>query len=366
MRLMKRFFFIFYSIITLNVYSQNNLVVHQIGGGEKEIFNLAILGHQEILPEKINDSTWNYSLNLKYPEYLYIFIDYYIRWEERIWFDPKYKSREIYIDYSNKKVVVSKIIKNDLKGSVEFPKKIIVEPDPNEWDQIVNTANKLQRSGDYAEEEKIESAFIEMYPNSYEALWFFTHSAPIYSMEHSKKFSLFKKLNVDLGKFAEYRQAKADLFNRKYPKIGDDFIDFRLIDKNQKLIDSKIISNKWILLHFWTNECQASVNSLEPLHSCYQEVDTSKIAFISISIENSKKDWIKSDNQKYITWHSLWEIDNFFGPLCLQYNIFASPFFILFDDKKKIFQLWDGNEITSIREKLIAEQLIYKMKYNVD
>ena len=71
----KRIFFIFYSIITWNVYSQNNLVLHQIGGGEKEIFNLAILGHQEIIPEKINDSTWNYSLNLKYQEYLYIFID---------------------------------------------------------------------------------------------------------------------------------------------------------------------------------------------------------------------------------------------------------------------------------------------------
>jgi hypothetical protein len=351
-----------FTIILINGFSQNNLIVHQIGGGEKEINSLAILGHQEIIPKKINDSTWDYELNLTKPEFLFLYIDYPSGWEERVWFNPTYKLREIYVDYSNKTIKVSSVKKSEKQINKEFPVNIKVEPDPNEWDKIIKVTHKLQKSGAYGEEEKIEASFIEMYPNSYEALWFFTHSAGIYAMEHSRKLTLFKKLGSALSIYPEYRQAKADLFNRQYPQKGDEFCEFKLKDRNQKLFDSKTVSGKWILLHFWMNGCAASKNSLKPLNDCYQSVDTSKINFISVSIEHQKKDWLNFPNNSLIIWKSVWEEDNFFGKLCLQYNVFAMPFFILFNNEKKIVEIWDGDEVAKITEKLIEENLIRSKK----
>src|SRR5258706_157495 len=140
-----------------------------------------------------------------------------------------------------------------------------------------------------------------------------------------------------------------------YSNIGDSFKEIALPEKNDSLFDSNTIKNKWILLDFWATTCGPCIKSMDAYVSLYKAVDTSKIEFISVSLDQKKDKWKNSETTNKIIWHSVWEEDNFYGNLCLNYNVYSIPFFILFDNEKKIVFIKDGaDEIENIKKTLLS------------
>jgi thiol-disulfide isomerase/thioredoxin len=154
--------------------------------------------------------------------------------------------------------------------------------------------------------------------------------------------TLFKKLNPALSKYPDYRETKTGLTGRKYPNTGDTFKEFRLTDIHGKIFNSATIKNKWILLHFWSNGCGPCVKEMDAMVNYYKTLDTTKIAFISVALDNNKNEWKKALATQKIKWTNLWEPDNFYGDLCLNYNLSAMPFFVLFNSEKKLVVMQDG------------------------
>ena len=313
--------------------------------------------YQDVKPRRVNDSTTAYIFNIAEPDYLYILLDtstktnWNYNWNTRIWIDPKIKHRELIINYSTKTVKINDIIKWN-KNEDRYVNNI------QAWDSITKLTVKLDTKEKYAEELNIVIPYMEQHPDSYLSLWFFGHSHALYIESNDKKLALFDKLSPALSIYPEYHQMQADLSGaRKYPNVGDTFKEFTLTDVRGKVFNSKSVKNKWILLHFWSNGCGPCVKEMDDMVKYYKTLDTSKIAFISVALDDNRDKWKKAPTTQKIKWASLWEKDNFYGDLCLNYNVYSMPFFVLFNNEKKLVIIQDGADAIEANIKVYVNKI---------
>jgi len=300
--------------------------------------------------KRINDSTIEYNIeNITKPEYLWILIDtvkhgdtnLMWNWNARLWITPEIKHRELIINYSTKTTKIKDFVKWRETTKLDGKSKILVNNLPK-WDSIAQTIDKLYRAQKDTEEQNMIIFYIKQHPDSYLSLWLFCHLQTLHLQSTDEKLALFKKLDPALQKYPEYHDAKADLTGRKYPNTGDAFKEFTLTDVKGKAFHSTTIKNKWILLHFWSNGCGPCVHEMDDMVKYYKTLDTSKIAFISLALDNSRENWQKAATTHKIIWTNLFEPDGAYGDLCLNYNLPAMPFFVLFNSEKKLVVMQDG------------------------
>jgi thiol-disulfide isomerase/thioredoxin len=335
--MIKRLIFLFIIFAAQHITAQCVLIIHQVGIKKDSMPQLAVGIENELVEAeyndsahlKLNDSTLQFTFNLSEPDDIFIVADYKARWETHVWIAPEIKGRELIIDYSKKTITLKK---------------------PTQWDMFLQKIDSLSDSAS----DKIVLEYIEQYPDSFPALWFLSHSQ-LLTGNPNKALSLFNKLNPALNKYPEYHQIKADLSDRKYPNVGDTFKEFSLIDKNGLMFNSTNIKGKWILLNFWSNGCGPCVREMDALVNLYNSIDTSKIAFISIALDENENKWKDAKATNKIMWTSVWEADNWYGDLCLNYNITAMPSFILFNKERKIVFIKDGaEELENIKSVLLS------------
>lgn len=315
---------------------QSTLLIHQVGLPTDTIF-VANYG-EEYQPQIINDSTYKLNWNTLIPERICLFLDRPTRWWVTIWIEPDILNKEIVIDYSQKEVRL-------INGS--------------EWDSVcLKWMGKFPYHTDQ-QTDSIAIGFVEKNPNSYLSLFFLTHG--LYRENSEKKRTALNKLSEELKNYPEFKQAMANLNERKFPSIGDTFKEFTLTDKNDYQYNSNIINNKWILLNFWSNTCGPCIKELDEFAAFYSSVDSSKVEFISIALDEDKTKWRNAKATDKITWINLWTPNNFYCDLCLNYNLYSMPFFILFDNEKKLFYIKDGaGELENIKSTLKEKDLLKK------
>lgn len=350
---MKTYLFIVFSFLILqNADSQCKLTIVQ-EGNKPQLMNIPwVYGvNTYSSPSKrINDSTIEYTVeNITEPTYLFVMIDtvkhgdtsMMWNWRARLWISPEINHRELIIDYTTETVKVKDFAKWNQTIQLDGKSKRTINNLPK-WDSIAQFSVQLERFGKDTEQVSFVTSYIERHPDSYLSLWLFNSHA-IYIESTDKKLALFKKLSPALNVYREYHQIKADLSGgRKYPNQGDAFKEFTLTDVKGKVFNSAAIKNKWILLHFWSNGCGPCVHEMDSMVSYYKTLDTSKIAFISLALDNNRDNWKKALTTQKIKWTNLFEPDGAYGDLCLNYNLPAMPFFVLFNSDKKLVVMQDG------------------------
>lgn len=325
---MIRFTFISIFFLSIfNTYAQSTLTIHQIKAKGDTLPELLIANYEDTTYVKTNDSTIVFKWDSTIPEYLFIIVNRKTKWRTRLWMNPEIKQRELTIDYTTKSVVVK---------------------DPTEWDILLDKMHLLEQERKDKEHDSIAIFFLEENPETYLSLWFLTHGVSY--NDRNQKLSLFQKLDKSLQIYPEYIQLNADLTARKYPNIGDTFKEFELKDKNNISFNSERIKNKWILINFWSNGCAPCIKEMDAFVELYKSVDTTKIEFICVALDESNSVWKKGNATNKIIWPSVWQPSGSYGDLCLNYNVTAMPTFILFDNEKKIFYIKDGaNELENIK-----------------
>jgi thiol-disulfide isomerase/thioredoxin len=301
------------------------LTIHQQGIPTDTIF---LANYEEDKqPQRINDSTYRLIWNTLPPERLCLVLDRATRWWTTIWIEPSIKEKEITIDYSKKEMRLT-------KGS--------------EWDIV---SQKWMGPFPYhgnKSRDSIAELYVEKNPDSYLSLFFLAHGA--YLDKPQKRKMALDKLPPILKTYPEYRQVLAGFKKRKYPNIGDAFKEFQLTDMQGKIFNSKEIKDRWILLNFWSNGCGPCVKEIDDFVKLYNASDRSKVEFISIALDEDEGKWRVAKASPKIPWISLWTPDNTYCELCLNYNLYSIPFFILFDNEKKLFFIKDGaGELENIK-----------------
>jgi thiol-disulfide isomerase/thioredoxin len=311
----------------LTATSFGQLTIHQVGLKDNKYPELIIADYSDSTYTKINDSTILFTCNPKDNECLFIGIDRQTRWFTRIWLKPNYKQKDLVINYSKRTAKIKS---------------------PDEWDEITEKAISYGQQGNQTAEDSISFAYLQKHPDSYLSLWFLSHG--LFRDNPNKKLTALKMLSPSLKEYPEYKQTEASLTQRKIPNIGDIFKEFQLFDKNGLIFNSNIIKNKWILINLWSNGCGPCVREMDALVSFYKSIDTSKAEFISISLDDKKENWKIATATNKIIWPSVWQDGGIYGDLCLNYNLMAMPFFVLFDSSKKIYYIKDGaNELENIK-----------------
>jgi len=312
------------------ILSQVKLTIHQTGIKNHLYPDLIIAEYPENATKKINDSTLLFTAELKEQDCLFIGIDRSSRWFTRIWIKPETKEKSITIDYKNKTIETKK---------------------PDEWDLVTEKVMYFDSRQDARASDSVSAEYLYKHPESYLSLWMLSHG--MYRDNRTEKVKAFKALSSSLSHYPEYKQTKADLFNRNYPKEGDAFKEFTLEDIKGKTFNTSSINSKWIFLNFWSTGCAPCVKEMDELVQLYKSIDKTKIEFISISLDEKKENWKKGKSTAKIIWPNVWQNDNFYGELCLYYNILAMPSFVLFNKEKKLVFIKDGsNELEGLKKTL--------------
>jgi thiol-disulfide isomerase/thioredoxin len=315
--------------------AQVTLTIIQSGLKGDSVPAYQLVDYEDAKYTALNDSTRAYTLNIKNPGSLFIGIDPGTGWFSRIWIDPKIKRKELTIDYSAKKTRVKNPDKDDLLFEKVF---------------------SYHKSSDRREPDSIMIAYVKKHPDSYLSLYFVSHG--LYRNEPEKKIAAFKLLGEKFKDHPDYIRTKASLFERKYPMPGDPFKEFSLNDINDKTFNSSSITSKYILLHFWSNGCKPCIKEMDSLVRLYNSLDTSKVAFISVGMDDKRENWKNSKTTAKIKWPNVWQPGGGVGDLCLHYNVNAMPFFILFNNQKEIVSIkYGADELDNIKETMISSGL---------
>jgi thiol-disulfide isomerase/thioredoxin len=322
-------FILFLTFFTFqNVKAQYTLAIRQTGITTDTIPEVAIANVESQKPIRLNDSTIQYTVPSTESECLFIILGK--RWFTRVWIDSTIFHKELIVNYSKKTATI-------ING--------------NEIDRILENELAYGNEEDRYKADSVSIPYVEKNPDKYFSLWLISHGL---NREHkNKNLVLLDNLSPRLKKYPAYKQMKADLGGRKYPNYGDTFKEFILNDIHEKVFNSASIINKIIILHFWSNTCIPCVKGMDALVNFYKSIDTSKIVFISVSLDNDKSNWEKSITTNKIIWTSLWAEDNTYCDLCLNYNLTAIPYFVIFNRQKEITFYNDGEDIELLKSKLL-------------
>lgn len=172
-----------------------------------------------------------------------------------------------------------------------------------------------------------------------------------------KGFSLFSDSlkNTTLGKkFKQY------ILNREKLSIGSNAPNFKLVDVYGRKIDFTDLytNDKIILLDFWASWCAPCRKEIKYLQSIYNQIDTSKVQIISISIDDVKEKWLQASKSESFIW------DNFLLEGVSKIDVMSNflinsiPRRILISSKGKIIDL--GLEPEEIDKVLNKHDLMKK------
>jgi len=141
-----------------------------------------------------------------------------------------------------------------------------------------------------------------------------------------------------LDQFCENTERKLKLENKleliKKLAIGQPAPDFTTTDINGTEITLNKIEAKKILLVFWASWCPHCDEIMPVINSYYD--DNNNFEVISISIDESKDDLMKSIEESGYNWTYIAELQGWNGPIIEEYGIVATPSIFVLDENKKI------------------------------
>ncbi len=195
--------------------------------------------------------------------------------------------------------------------------------------------------------------FVKNYPNSFAILQSVYNQRGLFSStELSDRMVLFAeelKQSATYNKLQKYRDKKILI------EQGDFGKTFHWVDSNDNTYDFKAVlgSKKYVLLFFWSSDCQPCKNELNKLKK-FQEQYSEQVNIVNMSTNTDLEQWKKTIAEEKMTGFNLSGIPNSKEGVKEVYRIDTLPEFLLLDSQ--------GN--SSIKEVVTElEEVDYFFKY---
>lgn len=154
---------------------------------------------------------------------------------------------------------------------------------------------------------------------------------------YEEAFTVYDAL-TEKGKKCTSGQALSQILSKRFVLAnGQKAPEFELLDVNNKKVGLKNFAGKVVVLDFWASWCGPCRSELKYLKTIYEQVKSKNIVFVSISLDDSRKEWIKVMNEEKIPWVNLWESKGFKKTdLKKTYDFSSIPYLVLVDENGKI------------------------------
>lgn len=193
--------------------------------------------------------------------------------------------------------------------------------------RAIDTVSRNERT-------KLEKKFVRDNPNSIVSANLLSICSTTWGKEKTKE--LFDKFSVE-NKNTEYgKKITRYIELNMSPKIGEDFVDFRMADQmgnTNKLSDFK---GKVILLEFWAAWCGPCREENPNLVKTYQTYKKKGFEVFAVSIDKDKESWLEAIKKDNLTWKHVSELNGQDNTAGLIYGVSGIPDNFLIDQNGKI------------------------------
>jgi len=117
---------------------------------------------------------------------------------------------------------------------------------------------------------------------------------------------------------------------------GKESPDFKFVTVNEEDINLSDLKGKLVYIDVWATWCGPCIAEHPNWNKMMDEYKDKDIAFVSISIDNTKEPWVKMVTEKKMAGHQWFTENAWQSDLAKHYNIMAIPRFILLDKEGKI------------------------------
>jgi len=237
------------------------------------------------------------------------------------------EATRVYLSYRTEKRIISKKIQ-----AVLASEKLKAEDSVyyTKWDSL-SKAYYVDR---------LVSNFILKYRDSYAAVEILAWEGPSYlTAEEQEK--LYAALSPALRATARGKEINARLRGSKNGKIGSSVSDFVLQNADGKKTVFSSLKGKYVLVDFWASWCVPCRESFPHMRQLYQKLKGDKFDMLSISVDKSKKNWLKALEEEKNPWGQVFDDQNIH---MTNFNVDAFPTLFLIDPQGKIIAREAGFE----------------------
>ncbi|WP_340065836.1 TlpA disulfide reductase family protein [Ascidiimonas aurantiaca] len=177
---------------------------------------------------------------------------------------------------------------------------------------------------------KKEIEFIKAHPNSIVSAEILSLYSTTYGKDETK--ALFDLLS-EKNKSSKYGKMISDYIHiNKQPKIGEQFVDFEMIDQNGNPKKLSHLRGKTILLDFWASWCAPCRKENPNLVKTYEKFKPKGFEIFAVSLDENKDKWLKAIEKDKLNWYHVNDLKGNGNNAAMIYGVERIPDSFLIDE----------------------------------
>ncbi len=164
--------------------------------------------------------------------------------------------------------------------------------------------DSYQKSSDSVKREYILPGLREIVsknPNSFASAYILSGSGKNIGSLKDKE-SLYSLLSEKIKNSSAGKQFRDYIEGLKNSVVGSSVKEFSLPDPDNKPVDFKNLSGKYVLIDFWASWCVPCRQSFPHMREIYKKYHSDKFEIYSISIDEDKQAWLKAVKEEKNQW----------------------------------------------------------------
>ncbi len=215
----------------------------------------------------------------------------------------------------------------------------------------------LDEKASVQKRQEVIGAFIEQHPTSFVSIYGIQN----FSMDHTFSVDadhvepLFQKLSPEIKNTLSGKELGKDIRTARETAIGSiapEFIQKDTVDRNVSLSSFR---GRYVLIDFWASWCKPCRQENPMLVKTFKEYEGKNFTIVSVSLDNSKVNWIKAIHKDQLTWTHTSDLKFWKNEVALLYGVKTVPQNYLLDPTGKII----GKNIPSAELGKLLEQKIH-------